>query len=142
LQFRDPLPIRGTVGGIGLALAGGYKKFSWLLMRVIQRLGFDDRFGDHRNRSGRLAATSATAAVMLGVGTGIPRQSPPGMCYSRTTTSSISRLNRNPHWIKPSDRISDQQKLQLVLDVGADFDGGYFLMLAPPTDSEGSEQHD
>jgi hypothetical protein len=131
--------LQGTVGGIGLALAGGYKNFFLVAdASFIQSdLGFDDRFkatiatvrAGYRGRIGKLPLQ-----MWLGVGNWDTAAIASGHVLLENGDQLNFEVEQKPHtpWMYDlGSNLEISKKLQLVLDVGADFDGGYFLVAGP-----------
>jgi hypothetical protein len=131
--------LEGVVGGVGFALATGYKNFFFVLdTTFIQSdLGFDDRFkatiatvrAGYRGRINTLPLqmwlgagswdTAATAKGHTDLGNG------------QTLTFEADQKPHTPWMYDLGSNLEISKKLQLVLDVGADFQGGFFIVAGP-----------
>ena len=131
--------LEGVVGGVGFALATGYKNFFFVLdTTFIQSdLGFDDRFkatiatvrAGYRGHIGELPLQ-----MWLGAGSWDTAATAKGTTVLDNGQTFTFEADQKPHtkWMYDlGSNIEISKKLQLVLDVGADFDGGYFLVVGP-----------
>jgi hypothetical protein len=131
--------LKGAVGGVGAAIATGYRNFFLVLdtTYIQSDLGFDNKFKatiatvrtGYRGRIGTLplqmwlgAGDWDTAAIATG----------------HVDIENVGRLNfeveQRPHtrWMYDlGSNLEISNKLQLVLDIGTDFEGGYFLVVGP-----------
>ena len=141
LQFEKRLTteLDGMVGGIGFALATGYRNFFFVLdASFIQSdLGFDDTFkatiatvrAGYRGRIGELPLQ-----MWLGVGNWDTAATASGHVELENIGQLNFEVEQRPHtrWMYDlGSNLEISKKLQLVLDVGADFDGGYFIVAGP-----------
>lgn len=131
--------LEGAVGGVGAAIATGYRNFFLVLdMTYIQSdLGFDNKFKAtiatvRAGYRGRIR--SLPLQMWLGAGDWDTAATATG----HVDIDNVGRLNfeveQRPHtrWMYDlGSNLEISSKLQLVLDVGADFDGGYFLVAGP-----------
>ena len=141
LQFEKTIAtdLQGVVGGIGFALAGGYRNFFVVAdaSYIQSDLGFDDRFkatiatvrAGYRGRIGKLPLQ-----MWLGVG----NWDTAAIAKGHVELENVGQLNfeveQEPHtpWMYDvGANLEISKKLQLVLDAGADFDGGYFIVAGP-----------
>ena len=131
--------LEGVVGGIGFALATGYRNFFFVLdTTFIQSdLGFDDRFkatiatvrAGYRGRIGELPLQ-----MWLGAGSWDTAATAKGTVELDNGQTLTFEADQEPHtkWMYDlGSNLEISKKLQLVLDVGADFDGGFFIVAGP-----------
>jgi hypothetical protein len=141
LQFEKQIEtnLDGVVGGVGLAVATGYKNFFLVLdASFIQSdLGFDNAF----------KATIATVRagyrgrirdMPLQMWLGVGNWDTAATASGHTDLGSLGQLtfeaDQRPHsrWMYDvGSNLEISKKLQMVLDVGADLDGGYFVVVGP-----------
>jgi hypothetical protein len=131
--------LQGAVGGIGVAIATGYRNFFLVIdTTFIQSdLGFDDRFkatiatvrAGYRGRIGTLPLQ-----IWLGAGD----WDTAAIASGHVEIENVGQLNfeveQKPHtrWMYDvGSNLEISPRLQLVLDAGADFDGGYFIVAGP-----------
>ena len=129
----------GFVGGLGVALATGYRNFFFVLDAsfVQSDLGFDDAFkatiatvrAGYRGRIGAMPLQ-----MWLGVGNWDTAAIASGHVELEGEGQLNFEVEQRPHtqWMYDvGSNLEISKKLQLVLDVGADFDGGYFIVAGP-----------
>jgi hypothetical protein len=131
--------LQGMVGGIGAAIATGYQNFFLVIdTTFIQSdLGFDNKFkatiatlrAGYRGRIGMLP-------LQMWIGGGDWNTA--ATATGHVELENIGQLNfeveQRPHtrWMYDlGSNLEISRKLQLVLDIGADFDGGYFMVAGP-----------
>lgn len=141
LQFEKQIDtsLDGVVGGVGLAVATGYRNFFLVLdASFIQSdLGFDNAFRAtiatvRTGYRGRIR--DMPLQIWLGVGDWDTAATATG----HTDLGSLGQLtfeaDQRPHsrWMYDvGSNLEISKKLQIVLDVGADLDGGYFIVAGP-----------
>jgi hypothetical protein len=131
--------LEGVVGGVGFALATGYKNFFFVLdTTFIQSdLGFDDRFkatiatvrAGYRGRIREMPLQ-----MWLGAGSWDTAATAKGTVELDNGQTLTFEADQKPHtkWMYDvGTNLEISKKLQLVLDFGADFDGGYFFVAGP-----------
>jgi hypothetical protein len=131
--------IEGVVGGIGAALAAGYKNFFFVLdASFIQSdLGFDDRFKATiaTVRAGyRGKINDLPLQMWLGAGSWDTKATARGHVGLDDGRQLNFEVDQEPHtrWMYDvGSNLEIRKSLQLVLDVGTDFDGGYFVVVGP-----------
>ena len=131
--------IEGVVGGLGAALATGYKNFFFVMdASFIQSdLGFDDRFkatiatvrAGYRGRIGNLPLQ-----IWLGAGSWDTKATAKGHVALDDGRELNFEVDQEPHTVWMYDvgtNVEMSKRLQLVFDVGTDFQGGYFVVAGP-----------
>jgi hypothetical protein len=134
-----PTTIEGTVGGVGMTLAGGYGAFfiTYDVNLAQADLGFDDRFravvtsirgGWNGRAADRPLRTwlSVTDWNTFATATGTVVDSDGG-------TLSFE-VDQGPRWrytYGAGGQYSYNPHLELALDAGSDFHGGWYLALVP-----------
>ena len=129
----------GMVGGVGLTLAGGYKHFFAVVDYNYNKadLGFDENFtatiaslragwmgnlGDHPTQIWLGVGNWDTAATAKGHGT----------LEDGTRLTFEADQKPKTNWMYDIGiNFEFSKRFQLVVDVGADFDGGYLFVIAP-----------
>ena len=127
------------VGGVGLTLAGGYRQFFAVVDYNYNKadLGFDENFtasiaslragwmgklGDHPTQIWVGVGNWDTAATAKGHGT----------LEDGTTFTFEADQRPKTNWMYDIGvNFEFSKRFQLVVDVGADFDGGYLFVIAP-----------
>jgi len=129
----------GTVAGVGMTLAGGYKQFFAVADYNYNKanLGFDENF---TARIGSLRAGwmgnigEKPVQIWLGVGNWDTAATAKGHGVLEDGTRLSFEADQRPKTERMYDlgsQIEFTRSFQLVLDVGADFDGGYLIVMAP-----------
>ena len=141
LQFEKTLStdLDGMVGGVGVAVATGYENFFLVIdASFIQSdLGFDNAFkatiatvrAGYRGRIGTLPLQ-----MWLGVGDWDTAATATGHVQLEGVGQLNFEVEQKPHtrWMYDlGSNLEISKRLQLVLDIGADFDGGYFIVAGP-----------
>jgi len=129
----------GVVGGVGVAVATGYRNFFLVLdASFIQSdLGFDNRFkatiatvrAGYRGRINEMPLQ-----MWLGAGDWDTAATATGHVQIENLGQLNFEVEQHPHtrWMYDvGSNLEISKSLQLVLDVGADFDGGYFIVVGP-----------
>jgi len=129
----------GVVGGLGLTMAGGYKSLFFVgdFNYVRSDMGFDDAF------TARIASLRAgwqgkawdrSFQVWLGVGSWDTAATATGHVDLDDGRTLKFEADQEPHtkWIYDvGTNVMLSKRWQLIFDVGADFNGGYTLILGP-----------
>jgi hypothetical protein len=136
---RIPTELDGFVGGLGLALAGGYQNFFLVadVSYIQSDLGFDDKFdatiatvrAGYRGKIGTLPLQ-----MWLGVGSWDTAATAVGHTDLPDGSRFIFEADQRPHteWVYDvGSNLEFSKTFQLVADVGFDFEGGYLLVLGP-----------
>ena len=131
--------LEGVVGGLGAALAAGYRNFFFVLdASFIQSdLGFDDRFKATiaTVRAGyRGKINTLPLQMWLGAGSWDTQATARGHVGLEDGRRLNFEVDQEPHtrWMYDlGSNLEISKSLQLVLDVGSDFDGGYFVVVGP-----------
>jgi hypothetical protein len=141
LQFEKDVKtdLEGVVGGLGFAIATGYRNFFFVLdaAYIQSDLGFDDAFkariatvrAGYRGRIGTLPLQ-----MWLGVGDWDTAAIAKGHVDLGTAGQLNFEVDQKPHtpWMYDlGANLEISKKLQLVLDIGTDFDGGYLIVVGP-----------
>jgi hypothetical protein len=141
LQFEKDVTtdLEGMVGGGGIAIATGYRNFFFVLdaAYVQSDLGFDDAFkatiatvrAGYRGRIGTLPLQ-----MWLGVGNWDTAAVAKGHVDLGSAGQLSFEVEQKPHtpWMYDlGANLEISKRLQLVLDIGADFDGGYLIVAGP-----------
>jgi hypothetical protein len=129
----------GMVGGVGLTLAGGYKHFFAVVDYNYNKadLGFDENFTAiiaslRTGWMGKLGDT--TTQLWLGVGNWDTAATAIGHGTLEDGTRLTFEADQKPktNWMYDiGANLEFSKRWQLVIDVGADFDGGYLFVIAP-----------
>jgi hypothetical protein len=129
----------GTVGGVGLTLAGGYKQLFVVADYNYNKadLGFDENFTAsiaslRTGWMGKLGET--TTQLWLGVGNWDTAATAKGHGTLEDGTTLTFEADQRPktNWMYDiGANFEFNKRFQLVVDVGADFDGGYLFVVAP-----------
>jgi hypothetical protein len=141
LQFAKDVKtdLEGMVGGGGVAIATGYRNFFFVLdaAYIQSNLGFDNAFkatiatmrAGYRGRIGALPLQ-----LWLGVGD----WDTAAIAKGHVDLGSAGQLNfeveQKPHtpWMYDlGANLEINKSLQLVVDIGTDFDGGYLIVAGP-----------
>ena len=129
----------GVIGGLGFALAGGYQNFFLVAdcSYIRSDLGFDDDF---------TAVIATVRAGYQGDLGGLPLQMWFGVGSWDTAATAVGHTDlpgggrfvfeadQRPHtkWMYDvGTNLEFSKKIQLVADVGFDFEGGYLLVIGP-----------
>lgn len=136
---RIPTELDGFVGGLGLALAGGYQNFFLVadVSYIQSDLGFDDKFdatiatvrAGYRGKIGTLPLQ-----MWLGVGSWDTAATAVGHTDLPDGSRFVFEADQRPHteWMYDvGSNLEFSKRFQLVADVGFDFEGGYLLVLGP-----------
>jgi hypothetical protein len=129
----------GVVGGLGLTMAGGYKSLFFVgdFNYVRSDMGFDDAF------TARIASLRAgwqgkawdrSFQVWLGVGSWDTAATATGHVDLDDGRTLKFEADQEPHtkWIYDvGTNVMLSKRWQLIFDFGADFNGGYTLILGP-----------
>ena len=129
----------GVVGGLGTTVAAGYKSFFFVgdFNYVRSDMGFDDAF------TARIASLRAgwqgkawerSFQVWLGVGSWGTAATATGHVDLDDGRTLKFEADQEPHtkWIYDlGTNVTLSKRWQLIFDVGADFNGGYTLILGP-----------
>jgi hypothetical protein len=129
----------GVVGGLGTTVAAGYKAFFFVgdFNYVRSDMGFDDAF------TARIASLRAgwqgkawerSFQVWLGVGSWDTAATATGHVDLDDGRTLKFEADQRPHtkWIYDlGTNVMLSRRWQLIFDVGADFNGGYTLVLGP-----------
>jgi len=131
--------LEGMVGGGGLAIATGYRNLFFVLdaAYIQSNLGFDDAFkatiatmrAGYRGRIGTLPLQ-----MWLGVGDWDTAAVAKGHVDLGAAGQLNFEVEQKPHtpWMYDlGANLEVNKQLQLVLDIGADFDGGYLIVAGP-----------
>jgi hypothetical protein len=133
-QFEQQVKteLDGVVGGVGFAIATGYQNFFLVLdaAYIQSDLGFDNKFkatiatvrAGYRGRIGTLPLQ-----MWLGVGDWDTAATATGHADLGNAGQLSFEADQRPHtrWMYDlGSNLEISKRLQLVLDVGADFDGG------------------
>jgi hypothetical protein len=131
--------LEGMVGGVGFALATGFKNFFFVLdtTYIQSDMGFDDKFkatiatvrAGYRGRINTLPLQ-----MWLGAGSWDTAATAKGHTDLGNGQTFTFEADQKPHtkWMYDlGSNLEISKKLQLVLDVGADFDGGFFIVAGP-----------
>jgi len=129
----------GMVGGLGAALATGYENFFFVAdaCYIQSDLGFDNAFkatiatvrAGYRGRIGTLPLQ-----MWLGAGDWDTAATAKGHVDVAGAGQLNFEVEQRPHtrWMYDlGSNLEISKKFQLVLDVGTDFDGGYFIVAGP-----------
>ena len=129
----------GVIGGLGIALAGGYGNFFLVAdaSYIQSDLGFDDDFtatiatvrAGYRGRIGALPLQ-----MWLGVGSWDTAATAIGHTDLPDGSRFVFEADQRPHtkWMYDvGSNLEFSKKFQLVADVGFDFEGGYLLVVGP-----------
>jgi len=129
----------GLVGGVGLTLAGGYRQFFAVVDYNYNKadLGFDENFTASiaSLRAGWMGKISDhPTQIWVGVGNWDTAATAKGHGELEDGTRFSFEADQKPktNWmydIGASFEVS--KRFQLVVDIGADFDGGYLFVIAP-----------
>jgi hypothetical protein len=134
-----PTELDGMVGGLGFALAGGYRNFFLVAdcSYIRSDLGFDDNFTAliATVRAGYRGKIGATPLQMwFGVGSWDTAATAVGHTDLPGGGRFVFEADQQPHtkWMYDlGANIEFSKRFQLVADVGADFDGGTLLVVGP-----------
>ena len=129
----------GMIGGLGFALAGGYRNFFLVAdcSYIQSDLGFDDDFtaviatvrAGYRGKIGSLPLQ-----IWFGVGSWDTAATAVGHTDLPGGGRFVFEADQQPHtqWMYDvGANLEFSKKFQLVADIGADFDGGYLLVVGP-----------
>jgi hypothetical protein len=129
----------GTVAGLGLTLAGGYKHLFVVADYNYNKadLGFDENFtakiGSLRTGwMGKLGGLQTQ--LWLGVGSWDTAATAKGHGTLEDSTKLTFEADQRPktNWMYDiGANFEFSKRFQLVVDIGADFDGGYLFVIAP-----------
>jgi hypothetical protein len=129
----------GLVGGIGMTLAGGYKQFFAVADYNYNKadLGFDENF-TARIATLRLGWIGKAGDTPLQLWLGAGNWDTAATAKGHGTLDNGMRLTFEADQRPKTERMYDlgaqieiSKRFQLVIDIGADFDGGYLFVLAP-----------
>jgi hypothetical protein len=134
-----PTAMTGTVGGLGITLAGGYGPFFMALDSNGARadLGFDDRFhalvtsarvGWHGKAGGRPLRVWANATYWDTFATATGTVDDP---EGGTLSFEVDQGPAHPWTYGLGAQVSPRRWLDLAVDVGTDFKGGFYVALVP-----------
>jgi len=129
----------GMVGGVGLTLAGGYRQFFAVADYNYNKadLGFDENFTATiaSLRAGWMGRISDhPTQIWAGVGNWDTAATAKGHGTLEDGTRLTFEADQKPktNWMYDiGTNIEFNKRFQLVIDVGADFDGGYLFVIAP-----------
>jgi hypothetical protein len=134
-----PTELDGMIGGLGFALAGGYRNFFLVAdcSYIQSDLGFDDDFtaiiatvrAGYRGKIGSLPLQ-----IWFGVGSWDTAATAVGHTDLPGGVRFVFEADQQPHtqWMYDvGANLEFSRKFQLVADIGADFDGGYLLVVGP-----------
>ena len=129
----------GLVGGVGLTLAGGYRQFFVVADYNYNKadLGFDENFTASiaSLRAGWMGKIAEhPTQIWAGVGNWDTAATAMGHGTLEDGTKLTFEADQKPktNWMYDIGINFDVSKrFQLVVDVGADFDGGYLFVIAP-----------
>jgi hypothetical protein len=129
----------GLVGGVGLTLAGGYKQFFAVADYNYNKadLGFDENFTASiaSVRAGWMGKLGELPTQLwLGVGNWDTAATAKGHGTLEDGTKFTFEADQKPktNWMYDiGGSFEFSKRFQLVVDVGADFDGGYLFVIAP-----------
>jgi hypothetical protein len=134
-----PTELDGVVGGVGTTLAAGYRNFYLVLDAsfVQSNLGFDNAFRAtiaslRAGYQGRLG--TMPLQMWLGVGDWDTAATATGHADLGSLGSLTFEADQRPHtrWMYDVGcNLEFSKRWQLVLDVGADFQGGYYAVAGP-----------
>ena len=129
----------GLVGGVGLTLAGGYKQLFMVADYNYNKadLGFDENFTAsiaslRAGWMGRLG--EVPTQLWLGIGNWDTAATAKGHGTLENGTKFSFEADQRPKTTRMYDigaNFEVNKRFQLVIDVGADFDGGYLFVIAP-----------
>jgi hypothetical protein len=129
----------GVVGGVGATLAGGYQNFYMVADCNYNRaaLGFDDEFIAliASLRVGWMGKLGEVPLQMwVGVGNWDTAATAKGHGTLPNGAELVFEADQKPktNWMYDvGANIEFSKRWQLVVDVGADFDGGYYVVIGP-----------
>ena len=129
----------GLVGGVGMTLAGGYRQFFVVADYNYNKadLGFDENFTASiaSLRTGWMGKLGDTPAqIWVGVGNWDTAATAKGHGELEDGTRSHSKPIRDPRrtGCTTSAAVSNSASVfSSVVDIGADFDGGYLFVIGP-----------
>jgi hypothetical protein len=129
----------GMVGGVGMTLAGGYKQFFAVADYNYNKadLGFDENFTASiaSLRAGWMGKIhELPTQIWLGVGNWDTAATAKGHGTLENGMRFSFEADQKPktNWMHDiGAQIEISKSFQLVVDVGADFDGGYLFVLGP-----------
>jgi len=129
----------GLVGGVGLTLAGGYRQFFAVADYNYNKadLGFDENFTATiaSLRTGWMGKLGELPAqIWVGVGNWDTAATAKGHGTLDDGTTLTFEADQKPktNWMYDIGASFEfSKRFQLVVDVGADFDGGYLFVIAP-----------
>lgn len=129
----------GLVGGVGLTLAGGYKQLFMVVDYNYNKadLGFDENFTASiaSLRAGWMGKLGEVPTQLwLGIGNWDTAATAKGHGTLQNGTRFSFEADQRPKTERMYDigvNFQVNKRFQLVIDVGADFDGGYLFVIAP-----------
>jgi hypothetical protein len=129
----------GLVGGVGLTLAGGYRQLFAVVDYNYNKadLGFDDNFTASiaSLRAGWMGKLSGhPTQIWVGVGDWDTAATAKGHGELEDGTRLTFEADQRPktRWMYDiGTNFEVNKQFQLVVDIGADFDGGYLFVVAP-----------
>jgi hypothetical protein len=141
LQFEKIISteLDGIVGGLGTTLAAGYRNFYFVLDASFIRsdLGFDNTF-HALIASVRAGYQGKLGALPLQLWVGVGNWDTAATATGHADLEGVGRLvfeaDQQPHtnWMYDiGGNLEFSRKFQVVADVGADFQGGYYVVLGP-----------
>ena len=127
------------MGGVGLTLAGGYRQFFAVADYNYNKadLGFDENFTASiaSLRAGWMGKISDhPTQLWVGVGNWDTAATAKGHGTLEDGTQFTFEADQRPktNWMYDiGTNFEVSKRFQLVVDVGADFDGGYLFVIAP-----------
>jgi len=138
-ERRIPTELDGFIGGLGLALAGGYQNFFLVadVSYIQSDLGFDDNFtatiatvrAGYRGKLNELPLQ-----MWFGVGSWDTAATAVGHTDLPDGSRLIFEADQRPHteWMYDiGTNLEFSKKFQLVADIGFDLDGGYLVVVGP-----------
>jgi len=138
-QTEVTTELDGVVGGVGLALAAGYGPFFFVgdATYIQSDLGFDDSF-KATIATVRAGWNGRTGSLPLQIWLGVGDWDTHATAKGHATLSNGQILNfeadQGPHtpWIYDvGTNLQFSKRLQLVIDVGGDFQGGWVFVIGP-----------
>ena len=139
-QITVPTELEGTVGGLGVTVAGGYRSVFVAadINGARADLGFDDRFqavvtslraGWHGKAGGRPLRVWANATYWDTFATASGTVTDPD--GGGVLTFEVDQGPAHPWTYGLGMQYGVRKWLDLAIDVGADFKGGYYIALVP-----------